>query len=302
MKPKQSTEQDWGGKWTEVKLNSFIEYVRAYLTILNKYPHYKSIYFDGFAGLGEKITTKAKKTDLFNFEVNDSELTELHVYQGSAARVLKLEPPYQFAYYYFIETNEKSVDSLNLLRQSIDHIPRSQIIIRKEDCNSQLELLALALKKPNFTALILLDPFGMQINWSSISNLQGTHSDIWILIPSGVAINRLLGTSGELMALDRLTAFFGLSESEIRGIFYPPKEEETLFGTQKTNKKIDKPIDKIVEIYQRQLKTVWKNVSNPLILKNSKNNPIFHLIFASNNSTGLKIANYIIDKNSPKNI
>ena len=85
MKPKQSTVQDWGGKWTEVKLNSFIEYVRAYLTILNKYPHYKSIYFDGFAGLGEKITTKAKKTDLFNFEVNDSELTELHVYQGSTA-------------------------------------------------------------------------------------------------------------------------------------------------------------------------------------------------------------------------
>ena len=53
------------------------------------------------------------------------------------------------------------------------------------------------------------------------------------------------------------------------------------------------------DVYKRQ---VWKNVSNPLILKNSKNNPIFHLIFASNNSTGLKIANYIIDKNSPKNI
>ena len=90
--------------------------------------------------------------------------------------------------------------------------------------------------------------------------------------------------------------FFGIDKDEIVNIFYPEKTKETLFGTDITFEKIEKPIDKIVEIYSKQLKTIWEHVSKPLILRNSKNNPIFHLIFASNNKAGLKIANYIIDK------
>jgi len=44
-----------------------------------------------------------------------------------------------------------------------------------------------------------------------------------------------------------------------------------------------------------QLKTIWKYViEKPLILKNSKNCPIFHFIFASNNQAGYNIAKYII--------
>jgi hypothetical protein len=44
---------NWGGKWTESKLDTFIDYVKAYLTILNSVKNkydWKTIYFDGFAG------------------------------------------------------------------------------------------------------------------------------------------------------------------------------------------------------------------------------------------------------------
>jgi len=45
------------------------------------------------------------------------------------------------------------------------------------------------------------------------------------------------------------------------------------------------------------LKEIFKHVtSRPLILKNSKNVPIFHFVFASNNQTALKIASQIIGK------
>ena len=43
-------------------------------------------------------------------------------------------------------------------------------------------------------------------------------------------------------------------------------------------------------------KGYWWLPEKPLILKNSKNVPIYHFIFASNNNTGLKIANDIIEK------
>ncbi len=46
---------EWGGRWTEEKLDAFEKYVNAYLTIMNSYKEkydWKLIYFDGFAGSG----------------------------------------------------------------------------------------------------------------------------------------------------------------------------------------------------------------------------------------------------------
>jgi len=45
-------DEEWGGKWTEKKLDAFAKYVSAYLTIMKRNPYWKTIYFDGFAGSG----------------------------------------------------------------------------------------------------------------------------------------------------------------------------------------------------------------------------------------------------------
>ena len=96
---------------------------------------------------------------------------------------------------------------------------------------------------------------------------------------------------------DKLEKFFGLSIAEIENIFYKSKNEDTLFGNEVIVDKINDPITKIVEIYVNQLKTTWKYVTEkPLVLTNSKNSPIFHFLFASNNATGFKIASEIIAK------
>ena len=49
---------EWGGPWTEKKLTAFSKYVKAYLTIMNKYSFWETIYFDGFAGSGERRLKK----------------------------------------------------------------------------------------------------------------------------------------------------------------------------------------------------------------------------------------------------
>jgi hypothetical protein len=48
----------FGGNWTETKIEMVVRYAKAYLTIMNKYPQFRTLYFDGFAVLGiyTKIT------------------------------------------------------------------------------------------------------------------------------------------------------------------------------------------------------------------------------------------------------
>ena len=283
----------FGGKWTELKLNAFIAYVKAYLTIMNKAKvnyNWETIYFDGFAGSGENI-----RSNIFeeSFLIED-----ISIYKGSVKKILELKEPFIFDYYYFIDNNKSNIDDIDRTKESVQHIKRDRIIVRKGDCNDELRKLSHALNNKKYTALIFLDPFGMQVNWDSIATLKNTKSDIWILLPSGVAINRLLPKSGYVEKHKLiLEKFFGLKYKDLRSKFYLDIIEDDLFGQQKKSTKIINAIDKIVELYISQMNTVWKFViDKPLILMNKKNVPIYHLIFASNNSTALKIASQIIEK------
>ena len=73
---------------------------------------------------------------------------------------------------------------------------------------------------------------------------------------------------------------------------------ETLFGTETIIVKTNDSINKIAEVYSEKLKQIFKFVSDePLKLFNTKNVPIYHFVFASNNQTASKIAKQIIEKN-----
>jgi hypothetical protein len=43
----------FGGNWTNQKIEIVVAYAKAYLVIMNKYPQFKTLYFDGFAGSGD---------------------------------------------------------------------------------------------------------------------------------------------------------------------------------------------------------------------------------------------------------
>ncbi len=292
----QEPEQHWGGKWTKLKLDAFIDYVKAYLTIMNKVGYWQTIYFDGFAGAGERLKNPENlKTDL-NLVFQDENLEDIDLYKGSVKRVLELRDK-TFDYYYFIDSDAQNIEKIGEIKQSIEHIDHQYIIARQADCNEQIPELAKALASNKYAALLFIDPFGMQVNWDSIATLKDTRSDIWILIPSGVTINRLLPKSGDVTNPEKLEQFFGLPYDQLFNYFYGHKTEETLFGRFKNFEKLDNPIERIVELYKNQLNTIWAHVTDPpLILKNSRNVPIFHLLFASNNKNALKIASQIIGK------
>ena len=285
---KVNESSEWGGPWTEKKLEAFSKYVRSYLTIMNKYPFWKTIYFDGFAGSGTR--EKQNNTELM-LQLNITEEEE-KTYKGAAERVLALKD-LSFDFYYFIDKNDLS---LQKLKDKLDEKFKDKTIIyRSVDANHQLLELANALKTKKIAALVFLDPFGMQIDWNSIENLKDTRSDVWILVPTGVIVNRLLDRAGKLKFSNKLQSFFGLTIEEIKNYFYTEQIEQTLFGEEEIITKVQQPIEKIAYLYAERLNTIWKHVTEkPLVLTNRNGTPIFHLIFASNNQNALKIAKQII--------
>jgi len=280
----------WGGQWTEKKLDAFGKYLSAYLTIFNDKSYYKTIYFDGFAGTGVR---KEKVTNTLYCQLSLTK-DEEHVYKGAAERVICLDK--SFDYYYFVDRRQ-SLQKLEARLKALSESAGKKLEFRPDDCNNQLKKLAETMRCGKYVALVLLDPFGMDIEWETIASLKKTKSDIWVLIPTGVIVNRLLDSAGKLKFSSRLESFFGLSESEIRKEFYRTEKLDTLFGESEIVKKIENPINHIACLYIRQMKSIWKFVTEPpLVLYNSRNVPIYHFVFASSNKTGYKIAGDSIKK------
>lgn len=279
---------EWGGPWTEKKLEAFSKYVWSYLTIMKKFPYWKTIYFDGFAGSGTR--EKQVNADLMR-QLKITEEEE-RTYKGAAERVLGLQE-LGFDFYYFIDKNE---NSLSKLKAKLDEkFINKTIVYRSGDANHQIIELAKALKSKGYAALVFLDPFGMQISWNSIAELKNTRSDVWILVPTGVIVNRLLDRKGKLQFSEKLESFFGLPIDQIKTYFYEEQKVQTLFGEAELVTKVSQPITKIARLYAERMKTIWKHVTDePLILKNSTGSPIFHFVFASNNQNAEKIAKQII--------
>lgn len=284
----------WGGDWTTKKLDAFEAYVRAYLNIMLKQKEkFKGwpflIYYDGFAGSG----VVSEKQDIDGKIEFPEFYLEKEVYRGSAERVLRLDK--KFDEYYFVDVDKDAITQLSNLLTEKKLVNKNCHFINS-DVNIHLSEFIKNWNKEK-AALILLDPFGMQINWETIELFQNKRIDLWILLPSGVIINRFLNKKGDILYKERLEKYFGLRISELQQIFYATKSENTLFGEISKLEKIDNSIKKIAEIYVSKLGKIFKEVTKkPLELKNSKNVTIYHFVFASNNSKALKIAEQIIEK------
>lgn len=291
----------WGGSWTEEKLNAFEKYVNAYLTIMNKYRNqydWKLIYFDGFAGSGSRNENTSSEDNQLMIDLIDEHqiaAEELTPYKGAAERVLNIAQD-GFDFYYFIDKDAAS--SFQLQEILTPYQKDKRLEFRHSDANTEVSKLADAMhKNSKLKALVLLDPFGMQVDWSSIERLKGTSTDLWILIPTGVIVNRLLDRKCKLTHIEKLTSFFGKDEAFLRNYFYNTRQETTLFGDTEVVEKVQEPIRMIANLYIQQMKTIFKYVTEePLVLYNTRNTPIFHFACASNNESAVKIAHEIINK------
>jgi len=228
----------FGGDWTKIKIEILVEYAKAYLKIMNERSYYKLLYFDGFAGSGFIVKDKKVSVDITI---------------GAARRIIEISKPRPFDRYYFVELDPVNFELLE--KNTKKAFPKKIIHTVCEDCNKKIIDLANYLRDPknkNVRTLAYIDPCGMQVEWRSIENLRGLPVDMWILVPTGLGVTRLLKSNGQISDswMERLEKFLGLTRKEIEKKFYTKATAQTLFGEETNIVKILNTVKISAEIYK----------------------------------------------------
>jgi three-Cys-motif partner protein len=284
----------FGGDWTTEKLERVRKYLRAYTTIFASNERARRLtttYVDAFAGSGSRLASKTHGSSVLGFD----ELIEPDnqaFLKGSARIALEVEPA--FRQYLFIEKAPERVQELERLKHDFPN-KASRITIEQADANSYLARWCDSVDWRHNRAVVFLDPYGMQVDWNVIQAIGQTRAiDMWMLFPLGMGVNRLL-TRREPPPTEwagALTRIFGTDSWQ--DAFYPTRTVRTLFGEEEHRDK-QADFEAIGRFFVERLKTVFAAVAeSPLLLRNSKNSPLYMLCFAAENPTASKIARDVL--------
>ncbi len=230
-------------------------------------------YIDAFAGAGKHIS---KTTGEF--------------VPGSPLNALNVTPP--FTEYYFIDLDEEKADVCAEIARN-----NSNVHPYHGDCN---EILAKEifpkLRYDSFRrALCVLDPYGIHLQWKTLKTAAELKTvDIFINFPI-MDINRNILfedlSKADPEDIERMNAFWG--DESWKELLY--REQTTLFGDTQ-HIKVESYHALAKEFVKRLQEAGFKNVPKPILMRNTKNGPLYYLFFASQKSVPNKIMNDIFDK------
>lgn len=259
----------------------FENYLHAYSVIMNKQKERwldRYHYIDAFAGSG-----------YYPLDEDANEFVE-----GSTLVALKTDPP--FDSYWFIEIDENKVRELESL--SRERFPHKDIFIESGDANDILvKKIIPYLKTWNRTkrqrAIVILDPYGLQIEWNTILELANSYIfDVFINFSiMGIIRNLPLDRfpdDSQLKLIERI-----MGDSDIVKNLY--KSFKTLFGENLSKRATIIP-EFITCHYLKKVNEVFPYTSKPVIMRNSKNAPLYALFLASHKEVAMKITNDIMGK------
>jgi three-Cys-motif partner protein len=283
------------GPWAKEKLGALEAYLRFYTKVLKNQRHWRTIFIDAFAGGGRARVRKLKQgsdtaDSLFDIEPPEPEQQEL--IRGSPRVALELED--RFDTYVFIDADQVRVAELNELKT---HYDDGRIIhVREGSAASQIDwVLSHNLTRDRYRGVAFLDPFGAHIEWRTIQALAATGVfEVLINLPLHMAINRLMKVDGAIPPTWRsqLDAFFPdgwWSEvySEDKGLFAgtnidvgPEKRPDAML--------------RLLRFYSKHLRDVFGHVSEPKLIRNTRNVPLYYLVWAGPHSKGREGANYVL--------
>ncbi|MGA9350424.1 MAG: three-Cys-motif partner protein TcmP [Anaerolineae bacterium] len=183
------------------------------------------------------------------------------------------------------------------LRELEDEFPDRGIRILEGDCNHIITTeITPRIRYERFNrGLIFLDPFGMDAEWSTIGQIAETQAlEIFLNFPV-MALNRtVLPNDPNALTevqIERMNRFWG--STEWRADIY--EEVPTLFGP--VEMKIRRTTgQRLGRLFKKRLEEVFPHVTNPLVVTNSKNAPLYCLILAGHDPTGVKIVREIFQR------
>lgn len=281
------------GPWAAEKLECLRKYLAAYTTVLRKQPYFDGyIYFDAFAGAGTAELRKRKRSvsddDLFEHSQRDDPDVREYI-DGSPRIALGIEHP--FKRYIFVEADADRATQLEKLQ---DEFPKLSIRVIKGDANVALRRCLVENQRVNWRkwrGVVFLDPFGLQVPWSTIDGLGRTRAlEVIINFPVGTAIQRLLPNNRlpTEKIRHRLESYFGTDE----WLRISYNFRRGLFGEEVS--KFEDADKRLVRWYRGRLNELFGYAAAPRLIRNSRGSPLYFLLFAGPNATGAKIANDVL--------
>ena len=264
------------GYWSELKLEIIKKYAAAYSKILDSSVKRgevkKYIYVDAFAGSGKHISK-----------------TSGNLVKGSPQIALDVAPP--FHEYHFIDLNEDKTASLKDIARD-----KKNVFIHEGNCNNILMKIYPRAKWNDYhRALVLLDPYGLDLNWEAMYTAGAMKSiEIFLNFPiMDMNRNVLWDNHGSVdtKQISRMNAFWG--DDSWREAAYAKQGD--MFGGEIS---VPKQKHGVVDAFKKRLKEVagFKFVPDPIPMRNSNGAVVYYLFFASPNDKGAKIVREIFDK------
>lgn len=292
-----TAEHEFGGPWTEVKLDAIADYLAFFTAALRNKPRperpFELWYVDAFAGTGER-TAQKQSGGLFDGAPIETVKVQL---DGSARRALAVSPP--FSRLIFVEQNAKRFAALQKLEAEF---PGRGVSARTGDGNQVLQGIFEAPPwshqlggKGNHRAVVFLDPYDMSVRWDTLKLLSLTGSvDVWYLFPLNAVVRQL---ANDFSAVDEskqasLDEIFGTTKW--REELYEERVQNTLFDTPQSATTRTASQRQIEAYARRRLLTLFPYVSQPLPLLTPRNAQLFSLFCASGNSS--PVAQALVEK------
>ena len=271
-------EYDEIGIWSEVKLAIIKEYVKPYVTILDKWrresiPSLKWIYIDAYAGPGYHLSKTTGET-----------------VPGSPLIALDVSPP--FSEYHFIDSDPARARQLRKLAGS-----RKDVFIYARDCNEVLlkDIFPRARYESYRRAICLLDPYNIGLEWKVIETAAKMRSVEVFLNFMIMDVNRNALTRDPRKArpekVAQMTRFCGTDEWLDVGY----DKQEGLFG-ESTPIKVSN--ERVAEWFRGRLihDAGFSYVPKPMPMRTKTNSVIYYLYFAGQKSSASNIITDIFDK------
>lgn len=268
----------FGGEWTKQKLDVLEDYLNFYMTAL-KNMKFKKIYIDCFAGSGEiEFADKSK-------------------IEGSTIMSLNLNN--KFDEYHFIEKNKKNFRELQKIATCHSEL---KIHVYNEDCNEALPKIINKIDWKSSRGVLFIDPYATQLDYNTLKIISNTKGiDVWYLFPFH-AINRILKKDKNINEEWKNVLNRCLGDSSWENSLYYESNQLNLFQNIEYEKVSTEDVQRFI---CKKMKEVFPYVSeNYLVLKNSKNSPLFLLFLLISNpnpkAIGLvkKVEKYILSDKS----
>lgn len=249
----------FGGEHTQEKLEAVGRYLPAYTTALAQ--RFTVHYIDAFAGTGEcDITVDGKKLRV----------------QGSASIAIDCTPP--FHKMFFVEKSAGRVRTLEkLARGAIDR----DIVVVKGDANAEVPSYLAQLKRSE-RAVVLLDPYGMTVDWATLEKIAQTKlADVWYLFPLSGLYRQATKDSRNIDAFKEAALNRIMGPHDWKKALYEPKPNYELFGDDTDMRTADP--SRMAEWVAECLRKVFPGVHGPKLLyqrrRDGKQGPPLYALF-----------------------